>query len=182
MSIEETSLIAHAKLGDKEAFNQLLKNYYGKLFRFVNSRFGFHPDNEDIIQETLIKAYKNIGTFKGFSSFSTWLCKIAKQLVWRKHRDYRYSFCQLNTDLTWTGKSPSEVIEFNELQNLFNRFIHFLPRREKEVFYLRHMEGLPIRDISQQTGVSRDAIKKAFQRANKKWAEFVIPKILDDYG
>lgn len=182
MLIEETSLITQAKLGDKEAFSKLIKNSYGKLSRFVNSRFGFHPDNEDIIQETLIKAYKHIGTFKGFSSFYTWLCKIAKQLIWRKQRGYKLSFCQINPNLTWTGKSPDEVIEFNELQSVFNKFISFFPSRQKTVLYLRLMEGMSISDISEQTGVSRDAVKKAFQRASKKWKKSLLPKILEGYG
>lgn len=182
MLIEETSLIAQAKLGDKEAFNKLIKNSYGKLSRFVSSRFGIHHDNEDIIQETLIKAYKHIGTFKGFSSFYTWLCKIAKQLIWRKQRGYKLSFRQLNPNLTWTGKSPDEVIEFNELQGVFNKFVSFLPRKQKTVLYLRLVEGMSISDISEQTGVSRDAIKKTFQRASKKWKESLLPKILEGYG
>lgn len=182
MLIEETSLIAQAKLGDKEAFNKLIKNSYGKLSRFVNSRFGFHPDNEDIIQETLIKAYRNVGTFKGFSSFYTWLCKIAKQLIWRKARGYKISFRQLNPNLTWTGKSPDEVIQFNELQDAFNKSASSLPRKQKAVLYLRLVEGMSIRDISEQTGVSKDAVKKTFQRASKKWKESFLPKILEDYG
>lgn len=182
MPFEETSLIIYAKSGNKEAFNKLIKNSYEKLFHFINSRFDNYPEKEDIVQETLIKAYKNIGTFKGLSSFSTWLCKIAKQLVWLKGRSHQPSFCQLNTNLTWAGKTPAEVIEFNELRNRFNKSISYLPNREKEVFYLRLMEGMSIKEISQQTGVSKDAIKKAFKRADKKWKKLFRPKILDDYG
>lgn len=182
MSIEENLLIVNAKLGDKEAFNQLVKNSYGKLVRFIDSRFSTYLEKEDIVQESIVKAYKNINTFKGLSSFSTWLCTIAKQLVWRKRRGYRPSLCQLNANLAWTGKNPAEVIEFNELQNLSNRFIFSLKRREREVFYLRIMEGMSIKDISQQTGASNDAIKKAFQRANKKWKKYFLPKVMDDYG
>lgn len=66
------SLITAAKLGNKEAFDQLVKNCYKKLLGFIISRVTFES-KEDLAQETLVEAYKNLFRFKGNSSFSTLL-------------------------------------------------------------------------------------------------------------
>lgn len=175
------SLITAAKLGNKKAFDQLVKNCYEKLLGFISSRVTVES-KEDLAQETLVEAYKNLFRFKGNSSFSTWLCGIAKQIIQKNERKHKPYLCQLNDNIAWSGKNPYEVIESSELSSRINKFVNSLPPREREAFTLRFIHKKTYALLVKETGLSSSAIKKAVYRAHKKWIRFVNKKMLDDYG
>lgn len=174
-------LITAAKLGNKTAFNQLIEADYDKLLGFIGSRFTTEP-KEDIAQETLIEAYKNFYRFKGHSSFFTWLCSIAKQVIQRTERKRKLHTCQLNEKITWSGKNPYEVIESNELHSYLDKFINSLPPRERESFEFRFIRKKTNALLAKEKGLSPSAVKKAVYRANTKWKSFINQKMLNDYG
>ena len=75
-----------AVFGNKRAFDSLLRKYQSQVRRFLLSlTLGDRQLADDLAQETFIKAYANIGKFRGLSSFSTWLMRIA----YNTHYDYR---------------------------------------------------------------------------------------------
>lgn len=175
------SLIIAAKLGDKKAFDQLIKADYKKLFNFIKSR-AKDASEEDLTQETLIEAYKNIFRFKEHSSFSTWLCGIAKQIIQKNGRKRKPCFCQLNDNIAWSGKNPYEVIESDELYSYIHKFTNSLPPREKDLFRYRCIQKKPYASLAKETGISPSAAKKTTYRAHNKWKRFINKQILDDYG
>ncbi len=77
--LAEKELIARAQAGDTRAFDELIKKYQSRVTRVIGKRFSFDnpEDAKDVVQDSLVKAWKNIGGFKGESAFYAWFCSIA---------------------------------------------------------------------------------------------------------
>lgn len=181
---QEACLITQAKLGVREAFDELIKRSYHRVLSFVCSHRDIFQEREDITQEAFLEAYKRIRSFKGLSSFATWVRSIAYHMIKHKRRKMKSSpfFLPLNeNELPSFDKSPREVIEFNEVESCLSRFIATLPPKEKEVFVLRVLDYVPYRGLCRQTHQSLAAAKRAFNRANHKWHRFLNKELLGDY-
>src|ERR1700749_60891 len=74
---DESALVANAKAGDTQAFTDLVKQYERKLYRLAKHITQNDEDAEDVLQETLLKAYEHIDNFQGNSKFYTWIVRIA---------------------------------------------------------------------------------------------------------
>jgi RNA polymerase sigma-70 factor, ECF subfamily len=83
---EEASIVSAVCKGDNAAFNVLAERYQRRILKLVRRMTGSFHDAEDVTQEAFIKAFVNIGTFRGTSSFSTWLTRIAinEAHMWRR--------------------------------------------------------------------------------------------------
>lgn len=181
---QEASLIAQAKSGAREAFEELIKSSYSKVLSFVSSHRDVFQEREDITQEAFLEAYRHIDSFKGLSSFATWVRGIAYHMVNHRRRKRKSSpfFLSMDGDeVPSFDKSPREVIEFNEIEGCLSRFIATLPPKEKQVFVLRVIDCVPYRGLCRQTRQSLAAAKRAFNRANHKWHRFLNEELSGDY-
>ena len=77
MEESETLAIAKAKAGDSDGFRQLVERHSRSVFRLAYRMTGNESDAEDIVQETFMRAYKQLNRYESRSSFSTWLYRIA---------------------------------------------------------------------------------------------------------
>lgn len=87
---------------DKDAFQLIMRRNNQRLYRVARAIVGDDVEAEDVVQETYVRAFKNLGGFRGASSLSTWLCRIAindgarpwptvlSRLRWRKQRSFRF--------------------------------------------------------------------------------------------
>ena len=82
----DEELAARAAEGSRTAFEELVSRYSPRLFHFLRSRSGAGEDVEDLVQETFLKAYRNIGRYDPSRRFSTWLYTIAFRLAISRHR------------------------------------------------------------------------------------------------
>lgn len=85
---EDTDLIEQVLQGSIDDFGALVERYQGRLFHFVFHLVGRQEDAEEIVQETFIRAFRKLGSFRAESSFYTWLCAIASRVAmrWLKER------------------------------------------------------------------------------------------------
>ena len=96
---EEKELIELAKKGSHAAFEELIERNHKKIFKSVYVFSKSSQDTEDVLQQTWIKAWKNMGRFKEKSSFSTWLYRIAKNNFFDLMRKYKSRKVVFSDDL-----------------------------------------------------------------------------------
>lgn len=118
-----------------------------------------YEDAEDATQEIFMKAYQNIEKFRQESKFSTWLYRIALNHIYNFQNNSHRLNNQRNKEMgrqrlniqglsAQTRETPETVLEKNELYRKFSQIIDDLPQKQKEVFVLRHYNGLSFKDIA----------------------------------
>ena len=167
----ETDLVSWAKMGSEMAFSELYMRTYQPLVNYV-SYWLKQWDSEDIAQEAFLKAHEYISGFRGDSSFRTWIRKIANQLVARNHRSTP-EFVPLNEAIS--VQKTEDVVQSTQrerLLSLLETFLETLPKAQREVFVLHIQKGLSYARISQKTGKNVQALRKACQRALRRWRTY----------
>jgi len=168
----DKELAAGAAAGFRSAFEELASRYGPRLFHFLRSRSGSDEDVEDLVQETFLKAYRNIGRYDPRWKFSTWLFTAAVRLSISRHRSQRVKPLPLDSDgPEHPSPGPQEVlIRKEEAQKAGN--IWFLARtlkpREYEVLWLRYSEEMSMKDIARAMRKSLVGVRVLLHRSRLK--------------
>jgi RNA polymerase sigma-70 factor (ECF subfamily) len=168
----DKELAARAAAGSRSAFEELISRYSLRLFQFLRSRSGSDEDVEDLVQETFLKAYRNIGRYDPRWKFSTWLFTAAVRLSISRHRSLGRKPLSLDSEgPEHPAPGPQEVlIRKEEAQKAGN--IWFLARTlkpsEYEVLWLRYAEGMPMKDIAQAMKKSQVGVRVLLHRSRLK--------------
>lgn len=170
--IEEMRLVALCMLSDnREAFSRLVEMHQEGLRRFVfNLCSGDAALTDDICQETFLKAWLAIRSFRGLSGFKTWLYRIAIN----EHISYRRKYpAGVTTDLSDPQLTSipldggQKALEANmDITVLLEQ----LSEAERAVTLLFYLEGMPIKEITKTTGMPEGTIKSHLSRARKHLA------------
>ena len=173
------SLVEKAKAGSRTAFEQLMGHFHEDIFRMVYYRTRSSMDAEDLTQEIFTRAYKNISGLKDVERFRSWLYQIALNRVrdFNRRKRFRNLFSAFG-DTPETAKTPVDASHPPDaLDHLMARdfwkqvelFLDKLSRTEREVFSLRFMDHLSIKEISQTLGRSESTIKTHLYRSIGKF-------------
>lgn len=174
----ETELVSYAKLGNGFAFSELYTRNYYSVLDYVSSLSGNFHDGEDITQEAFSKAYQNISKFRAESSFATWTRRIARQLFLRKIRTKQPEFIPFHEAENIIAPIQSPVLQSDVvfIQNLINSFLEGLSVVQKEAFVEHVQKGLSYAELEKKTGKKALSLRKACQRALRKWRIFIKEK------
>ena len=149
----EKMLIRRSKKGDRDAFEVLVLNYMNKIYNIAFGLVGNNEDAKDVVQETFIKVFKNIHTFKGKSQFSTWLYRItvntSKDLL--RNKKYTLPIEELyGEDELGNGNIlPQEQIEqLEEREAIFNA-LKELKEDFSNVIILKDLNGFSYQEIGE---------------------------------
>jgi len=182
---EESSLVASAVesalAGDRASFEELITIYQEKIFSMVYYRTGSHMDSEDLTQDIFMKAFRSLHTLKDKTRFRSWLYSIAVNRVRDFHKKKRFLvFFDREGEMKDSDTSNMEIHdEPQEVDHLMRQefwghvrnFTDKLSRWEREVFLLRFLDQLTIREMAQALSKSESAIKTHLYRAIKKFKE-----------
>lgn len=140
---------------------------------------GNELDAEDIVQETLLKAWKQIAKFDGRASFGTWLHRICANCALdhiraRKRRDAGASD-DLLAQVPAETPSPERMAQSAQVTAILGAALGELSGMERAAFVLRHYEGMSIQDISAALGVQAGAAKHSVFRAVQKLRRALEP-------
>jgi len=156
-----------AKGGEAE-LEELIKQYSNKLTRYATTILFNHQDAEDVVQETFFSAYKNRHRFDGWN-LSAWLHKITYNLCLNKRRKRKLLFF---SDI---NETPSYTIDFN-VDDFTVEAMSKLKPHERALLHMRIMDELSYDEISEIVGRSPAALRKQYERAKKKVAEYLIER------
>lgn len=174
--MREELLVSAAKSGDTVAFVELSKRHSNKILRRAYRIVKNWQDAEDVLQESLMRAFLHLKDFEERSSFSSWLTRIAinfSLMNLRKKRGHvETSMDVINDDhglLHWEPKDPGENPESNfsrrEREQLLDGAIRQLPPTLRQVVQLKLIDGRSGEEVSQTLGITVSAAKSRLARA-----------------
>lgn len=175
---DDLELIQEFRKGNEQAFNKLVLRYQEKVYWVVRRFIPDHDDANDVAQNVFVKAYQSLHSFKGESSFYTWIYRIAVNLslneIRRKKVRKIFSIDDERTVEPQSGDDlPLEKMEKAELKVMIQKAIDRLPEKQKKVFILRYFEELPYEDISVILKTSVGGLKANYFHAVKKIGEMI---------
>jgi RNA polymerase sigma-70 factor, ECF subfamily len=176
----ETQLIAKIVSGDLHCFRDLIHPYERRVYQ-VALRILLNPaDAEEVVQEALISAYRNLHRFRGDAKFSTWLIKITINHARGRLRSQRphvlYSIDETTqtgsgvvaaVEITHTGPSPLDLAEQNELRSLIWKALNRLEPPYRDVFLMHVCEGHSTESTAKALGITIPATKTRLYRARR---------------
>jgi RNA polymerase sigma-70 factor (ECF subfamily) len=173
----DTAAVALAREGDSDAFRGLVERHSRAVYRLAHRMTGNPQDAEDVVQDTFLKAYRQLGRFESRANFSTWLHRIAVNcsidlIRGRKHQETGHDAADLDTldsaDDQRVDPSPERLMLSAEVQERVSRAMEGLTHMERAAFVLRHFEGQSIEEISRALGLKANAAKHSIFRAVRK--------------
>jgi RNA polymerase sigma-70 factor (ECF subfamily) len=169
---DENSTLNKAKQGDARAFEELLAAYEKRIYNIAYRMMGNQSDAQDMAQEAIIKAYRNLGTFKGSCMFSSWVYRITvntclDEIRKRKKRNVLYLDAVDGEGAAFTDRAPlpDQVAESKEKYEAILSAIGALSDDYRTVIVLRDMQGFSYQDISGITGCNIGTVKSRINRA-----------------
>ena len=177
---EDFELLAKFKKGDQKAFELLVRKYKTTVFNTIYSIMGNAQEADDIAQEVFLKVYTKADSFKGESSFSTWLYRVTvnrciDELRRRKNKiiSYEIEFNQeeklkLKDVLVSRENDITEKLRQKELQDIIQKAMNSLPKKYRIILTLKEIEGLSYKEISQIMKISLAKVKIWLFRARQK--------------
>lgn len=172
--------ISKARRGDRDAFQFLVERHSPAVFRLACRMTGNAIDAEDMVQETFLKAWKQMGRFDGRAAFGTWVHRICANCA-LDHIRARKGKAEAAGDamphLAHGGPSPERLAQSSEITGILLPALDALTEMERAAFILRHYEGLPILEISRTLGVEIGAAKHSVFRAVRKLRRSLAPVV-----
>jgi RNA polymerase sigma-70 factor (ECF subfamily) len=159
--LSDEALLLACRQGSREAFDELVQRYQRPLYRLCFRFAGRHADAGDLVQETFIRAWRGLAGFRGRSSVSTWLYRIAVNVcLSRLSRSAPRVEPLDDRRITDThAESPSERVLRGEQAVAVRRAIAALPERQRATIILRVYHDLPHREIATILGSSVGSVK-----------------------
>ena len=174
--LEEGRLIEEIRSGDQEAFRTLVEPHTEALLRSIFRIVGREADAQDILQETLVRAFLSIGNFKGNSSFKTWLFRISYNLSIDFVRKNKRNIEDLNEtalNLVKSEDSPENTIEARSELMRVSLGLKRLSPEHREALLLREVDGLSYEEIAEVTGVSQGTVMSRLFYAREQLLGFM---------
>lgn len=172
MQLEDIKLVAQVLvLHDTGAFDRLVRKYQSPVRRFfLHQTCGDRELSDDLAQETFIRAYTSLSSFKGLSQFSTWLYRIAYNVF------YDYLRSRKETDNLDTARIDMQCAttqpDLGEHEDLY-RALARLSEAEQSCITLFYMDDLKIDKIAEVTGMPVNTVKSHLKRGKEKMADFL---------
>ena len=170
----ETDLIIRAQAGEAAAFEELASGNADRLYAIALRRVGDPGEAEEVVQETLLRAWKGISEFRGRSAFLTWLHRIVVNEANRalERRTRRPQTVQLTAEQLPANAvqdhGPTWQVESQELFDALERALLSLPLPYRTAIVLRDIEGLSTSEAANAAGVGQAAFNSRLHKARLK--------------
>jgi RNA polymerase sigma-70 factor (ECF subfamily) len=186
MEWSDQTAVDRAKAGDADAWRVLVERHSRALFRLAFRMTGTEQDAEDVVQETLLRAWKQIGRYDARASFGTWLYRVAANcsldLMRARRRRSEVTPGGGEGEEAWYAApsddpGPDRVALSGEVRRRVVEAMGELSAAERTAFVLRHFEGMGIEDVSQVLGCQPGAAKHSVFRAVQKLRRALEPLV-----
>jgi len=169
---DDARLIEQARSGDSAAVDELLARHQQQVLRFGRQMCGNEEDAREVLQETLLAAFRKLGHFRGESLLSTWLYQIARSFCARSRRRAVGEPAQTEpleqpeaASVPSDAEPPDDTAHAREMGIMLHDAILALPEGYRDVIVLRDIEGLSAENAARALGVEVGALKSRLHRA-----------------
>jgi RNA polymerase sigma-70 factor, ECF subfamily len=182
----QRKLIEKAQAGNQDALETLFSNQSPALYQTALRLVGSPEEAEDVLQEGMLSAYRNLRRFEGRSQFSTWLTRIvinaalmrlrsrrsrpAVSLDERLAEDDEMTFADQFPD---SSPNPEQIVARRELEDLLRRNLDTLSPVLRSAFILREMEGFSTEEAAEELGISQGTLKARLHRAKRQLSRLI---------
>ena len=168
-----SELVKKSQLGDKSAFEELVKRHQELVFSLSFKLTGNRELANDVAQEAFIRAWKAIGKFRGDSTFGTWIYRITVNTAWtlRKKAKKHYSLNIEDTQepVVVDEKKDPELVAINsDLSLVLRKALNQIPLEQRIIVELKNIEGRSHKEIADYLDISVTAAKVRLHRAHQK--------------
>jgi len=181
MELRDAVAVARARSGDADAYRVLVERHSRALFRLAFRMTGNQSDAEDVVQESFLRAYRQLGKFDDRASFGTWLYRIATNcsldlVRGRKRRSEKTAPTDPDLEdpmlnVPAPGPTPERAALSGEVRERVAEAMNELSATERTAFVLRHFEGMGIDEVSRvlecQPGAAKHSVFRAVQKLRR---------------
>jgi RNA polymerase sigma-70 factor (ECF subfamily) len=167
--VADSELITRFQGGDERAAAELVHRHTAPLARFLAVQGAPDDELDDLVQDTFFKAFRAIGTFRGGSSFRTWLLTIGGNLLKDKQRQWkRRHVVELKPEVVDPAADPMGEADASAAAERLREGMGKLARLQREVFLLRAQQAAEYPDIAAALGISEGAARVHYHHAVKR--------------
>lgn len=176
---DESSILLKLKDSStrRRAFEEVVNHYSSSLYWQIRHIVVDHDDADDVLQNTFLKAWSNIDSFRGEAKLNTWLYKIAynESITFLKQKKDAISIDSEEGGVAHSLESD-KYFDGDETQMLLQQAIETLPAKQKAVFTMKYFDEMKYEDMSEVTGTSIGALKASYHLAVEKITKFFHSK------
>ncbi len=181
--MDDRDAVARARAGDGDGFRTLVERHGRALFRLAYRMTGNEHDAEDVVQETLLRAFRRLDQWDGRAQFSSWLFRIAANCSYdvlrarvRREEDPMPEGPEgTEVDLRSFDPAPDRLAQSGEIRQRLQVAMSRMSARERAAFALRHLQGLSIAEIGDALDLDQSAAKQSVLRAVRKVRQVLGP-------
>lgn len=179
MPADVADLVAAAKDGDRDAFDELVRVTYVDTYTLAYRLTGDEEDARDVVQDAYLRAYKGLKRFRGDAQFSTWMYRItancAATFLGKRAKNRHEELTDDVVDEAYPAVDPEVSVETSDDRERLQQALRKLPPRLRAVVLLRDVYDLPHEAIATELGISESAAKVRLHRARRKLREDLYP-------
>ncbi|WP_302777344.1 RNA polymerase sigma factor [Porphyromonas uenonis] len=160
------------------AFTEAVQMYQEKLYWLIRRIVRQHDDADDVLQETFLKAWQNLGSFRGEAKFYTWIYRIAlfEAINYNKKKkritDNEYAVSE-DTSYLLESAVADTYFDGDKGELILQQALETLPPKQRQVFEMRYFDEMPYREMAAITDTSEGALKASYHHAVKKIQQYV---------
>lgn len=169
---DANELLRRCQRSDESALELLIDLLGRRVFRLAFRVLGDAGRADEASADVFVKVWSKCGQWRQDSTASTWIFRIAYRTIIDERRRRKFTFRPVNEEILDTGRSPDETASQNESQERNSRQLQHalsqLTGDERALVHLHYFEGLPLSEISEIVGATRDALKMRLARTREK--------------
>jgi RNA polymerase sigma-70 factor (ECF subfamily) len=182
MELTDAAIVSRARAGDADAFRVLVERHSRSLFRLAFRMTGNQQDAEDVVQDSFLRAYRQLAGFDERASFGTWMYRIAANCSLdlvraRNRRSGRHAPADEDraedpmAQLPSNGPTPERIALSGEIRHRVAEAMEELSPAERTAFVLRHFEGMRMEEVGRvlecQPGAAKHSVFRAVQKLRR---------------
>ncbi len=191
-SMTDAALVRRCLRGDLNCYDVLVRRYQRQVYSLLYRMLGSVDDAEDLVQDTFIRAYNALHSFRQDASFLTWLYKIASNLGIDRMRARKSKAAASLEEEIESGREPADSErqtspEAAAVRNCVSDVVHheimMLPERYRRVVLLRHVSDMTIEEIAAELNLPTGTVKTHLFRAREMLRERLRPVLeMESHG
>lgn len=174
---EPDTLIERCLQGDQQAWEQIVRQHWRRVFNVAYKFVGRHDEAEDLTQDVFLKVFKSLGTFDRRANFQTWLVSVSRNLCIDHYRSVRKERETINRDVNADDLSPHSVevsahvaLERNDLAQELRRALQQLPETLRTAVVMRDIQELSYQEIADRLQLPEGTVKSRINRGRHELA------------